>query len=80
MNKVVAQSAEMGALPTLYAAVADLPGGSFVGPNGFMSLRGHPHLVTAIGRAYDEDDARRLWSMSEELTGVHYEFAPAATA
>ncbi|HWE31919.1 MAG TPA: oxidoreductase [Solirubrobacteraceae bacterium] len=73
-NRLVAQSAEMGALPTLYAAVADLPGGSFVGPNGFMGLRGHPHLVTASARAYDEDDARRLWSVSEELTGIHYEF------
>ena len=79
-NRVIAQSAEMGALPTLYAAVADVPGGSFVGPNGFMSLRGHPHLVTASGRAYDEDDARRLWSVSEELTGIHYEFGAAAVA
>jgi NAD(P)-dependent dehydrogenase (short-subunit alcohol dehydrogenase family) len=76
-NRLVAQSAEMGALPTLYAAVADLPGGSFVGPNGFMGLRGHPHLVTAIPRAYDEDAARRLWAVSEELTGVRFEFGPA---
>jgi NAD(P)-dependent dehydrogenase (short-subunit alcohol dehydrogenase family) len=79
-NRLVAQSAEMGALPTLYAAVADLPGGSFVGPNGFMGLRGHPHLVTAIARAYDEDTARRLWSVSQELTGIHYEFGPATDA
>jgi NAD(P)-dependent dehydrogenase (short-subunit alcohol dehydrogenase family) len=79
-NRLVAQSAEMGALPTLYAAVAELPGGSFVGPNGFMSLRGHPHLVTASGRAYDEEAARRLWSVSEELTGVRYEFATAPAA
>ncbi len=79
-NTLVAQSAEMGALPTLYAAVADIPGGSFVGPNGFMGLRGHPHLVTAISRAYDEDDARRLWSVSEELTGVRYEFGAVTAA
>jgi NAD(P)-dependent dehydrogenase (short-subunit alcohol dehydrogenase family) len=75
-NKLIAQSAEMGALPTLYAAVADLPGGSFVGPNGFMGLRGYPHLVTAVPRAYDEEAARRLWSVSEELTGVRFEFGP----
>ena len=55
-NPIVAQSAEMGALPTLYAAtVPDLPGGSFVGPDGFMEQRGHPHIVTAAGKAYDED-------------------------
>jgi NAD(P)-dependent dehydrogenase (short-subunit alcohol dehydrogenase family) len=74
-NRVVAQSAEMGALPTLYAATApDLPGGSFVGPDGFMEMRGHPQVVTAAGRAYDEDVWRRLWEVSEELTGVQYDF------
>jgi NAD(P)-dependent dehydrogenase (short-subunit alcohol dehydrogenase family) len=79
-NLVMAQSAEQGALPTLYAAtVSDLPGGTFVGPDGFMELRGHPHIVTAAGRAYDEDAWRRLWEVSEELTGVRYEFSAPAT-
>ena len=74
-NKLIAQSAEMGALPTLYAATApDLPGGSFVGPDGFMEQRGHPKVVTAAGRAYDQAAWRRLWAISEELTGVRYEF------
>ncbi len=74
-NHVVAQSADMGALPTLYAAtVADLPGGTFVGPDGFMEGRGHPRVVTAAGKAYDEDASRRLWEVSEHLTGVRYEF------
>jgi NAD(P)-dependent dehydrogenase (short-subunit alcohol dehydrogenase family) len=77
-NKVVAQSAEMGALPTLYAATApDLPGGSFVGPDGFMEGRGYPKIVTAAGKAYDEEAWRRLWALSEQLTDVHYEFPPA---
>jgi NAD(P)-dependent dehydrogenase (short-subunit alcohol dehydrogenase family) len=80
-NVLVAQSAEMGALPSLYAAtVADLPGGSFVGPDGPMQGRGHPHVVTAAGRAYDEAGWQRLWEVSEQLTGVRYEFAPAASA
>jgi NAD(P)-dependent dehydrogenase (short-subunit alcohol dehydrogenase family) len=80
-NKVYAQSADMGALPTLYAAtVPDLPGGSFIGPDGFLEGRGHPHLVTGAGKAYDEDTARRLWEASEQLTGVHYEFAGTAVA
>ena len=74
-NRIFAQSAEMGALPTLYAAtVPDLPGGSFVGPEGFMEQRGHPHLVTAAGKAYDQESWRRLWEVSEELTGVRYAF------
>jgi NAD(P)-dependent dehydrogenase (short-subunit alcohol dehydrogenase family) len=74
-NLLIAQSAEMGALPTLYAAtVPDLPGGTFVGPDGFMEQRGHPKIVTANGRAYDEEAWRRLWEVSEELTGVSYDF------
>ena len=80
-NPVLGQSAEMGALPTLYAAtVPELPGGSFVGPDGFMEQRGHPHIVTAAGKAYDESAWRRLWEASEELTGVRYEFPAAAAA
>jgi NAD(P)-dependent dehydrogenase (short-subunit alcohol dehydrogenase family) len=75
-NRVFAQSADMGALPTLYAAtVPDLPGGTFVGPGGRSEQRGYPEVVTAAGKAYDEQAWRRLWDISEELTGVHYEFA-----
>jgi NAD(P)-dependent dehydrogenase (short-subunit alcohol dehydrogenase family) len=75
-NVLVAQSAEQGALPSLYAATyPDLPGGSFVGPDGLMEGRGHPHVVTAASKAYDEEAWRRLWEVSEELTGVRYEFA-----
>ncbi len=74
-NVVIAQSAEMGALPALYAATfPDLPGGSFIGPDGFMEQRGHPHVVTAAGKAYDQQAWTRLWDTSEELTGVRYEF------
>ncbi|HWE08632.1 MAG TPA: oxidoreductase [Solirubrobacteraceae bacterium] len=75
MNKTVAQTADEGALPTLYAAtMPGIPGGSFIGPDGFMEMRGHPRLTTGAGRAYDEDAARRLWDQSEQLTGVRYEF------
>jgi NAD(P)-dependent dehydrogenase (short-subunit alcohol dehydrogenase family) len=80
-NKVIAQSAEMGALPTLYAAtVVDLPGGSFVGPDGLAEQRGYPRVVGASGRAYDEETWRRLWEVSEELTGVQFEFPAVAAA
>ena len=77
-NRLVAQSADMGALPTLYAGtVGDLPGGTFVGPGGRKQQRGYPMIVTAAGKAYEENDWRRLWELSEQLTGVHYEFARA---
>ena len=74
-NRFFAQSAEMGALPTLYAATAPgVPGGSFIGPDGFMEQRGYPHIVTAAKKAYDEAAARRLWEVSVQLTGVDYRF------
>jgi NAD(P)-dependent dehydrogenase (short-subunit alcohol dehydrogenase family) len=80
-NKMIAQSADMGALPSLYAATKpDLPGASFVGPDGSMEQRGHPHVVSAAGKAYDEEAARRLWEVSAQLTGVIYEFEPSSTA
>ncbi len=75
-NRLLAQPAEMGALPILYAATAlDLPGGSYVGPDGIGEMRGHPVLVLATERANDEEDARRLWAISERLTGVTYDFS-----
>lgn len=74
-NRLFAQSAEMGALPTLYAATfPDLPGGTYVGPGGRSEQRGYPKVVSAAGKAYDEQAWRRLWEVSETLTGVHYEF------
>jgi NAD(P)-dependent dehydrogenase (short-subunit alcohol dehydrogenase family) len=80
-NRLFAQSAEMGALPTLYVAtVPDLPGGSFVGPDGFMEQRGYPKVVKAAGKAYNEQQWRRLWDVSEALTGVNYDFAASAAA
>ena len=79
-NRLFAQSAEMGALPILYAAtVADLPGGTFVGPLGRKEQRGYPTVVTAASKAYDEQAWRRLWEVSEQLTGVHYEFPKAVS-
>jgi NAD(P)-dependent dehydrogenase (short-subunit alcohol dehydrogenase family) len=75
-NRLVAQSAELGALPLLYAATAPgLPGGSYVGPDGMGEMRGHPILVQATKQANDEEDARRLWEISEQLTGVVYDFS-----
>jgi NAD(P)-dependent dehydrogenase (short-subunit alcohol dehydrogenase family) len=71
-NRVIGQSDEMGALPTLYAATQDLPGGSYVGPDGRGELRGHPALVGRSAAASDAETAARLWELSEQLTGVRY--------
>jgi NAD(P)-dependent dehydrogenase (short-subunit alcohol dehydrogenase family) len=72
-NQLIAQSAETGALPQLYAAAADgVQGGSFIGPDGFREARGHPTVVQPVGRARDAETGRRLWEISEKLTGVSY--------
>ena len=70
-NVVVAQSDEMGALPPLFAATEPgLEGGTYVGPDGHGEHRGHPTIVAPNKAAGDADTARRLWHVSEELTGV----------
>jgi NAD(P)-dependent dehydrogenase (short-subunit alcohol dehydrogenase family) len=74
-NRVIAQDDKGGALPTLYAAVADVPGNSYAGPSGFMEGRGAPTLVGRSGAASDMETARRLWDVSEQLTGVSFPLA-----
>jgi NAD(P)-dependent dehydrogenase (short-subunit alcohol dehydrogenase family) len=69
-NALFAQSAAMGALPTLAAAVRDLPGGSYLGPAGFRGMRGHPTLTGRTEAASDPELARALWEASAALTGV----------
>lgn len=73
MNKVMGQSAAMGVLPELYAAVAPgVKGGDYYGPDGFMEARGHPTLVQPTSKGKDTVDAARLWAASVKLTGVTY--------
>ncbi|WP_460067276.1 oxidoreductase [Streptomyces sp. YKOK-I1] len=69
-NVLFAQDDRAGALPTLYAATQDLPGASYVGPDGPGEMRGAPTLVGRSAAASDAEAARRLWTLSEELTGV----------
>ena len=72
-NKVLAQSSDAGALPTLYAAtVPDLPGDSFIGPDGIGEMRGAPKVVDRSAAAKNAETAARLWTLSEELTGVSF--------
>jgi NAD(P)-dependent dehydrogenase (short-subunit alcohol dehydrogenase family) len=80
-NRLFAQSADIGALPILYAATyPDLPGGSYVGPDGPRESRGYPTLVQPSDRAKDATAARRLWEVSETLTGVTYPMLEPAAA
>ena len=77
-NRVLAQRDEIGALPILYAATQQLPGASFTGPGGFQGMRGYPTASGRSAAASDEVAARRLWAISEELTGVRFPLALAA--
>jgi NAD(P)-dependent dehydrogenase (short-subunit alcohol dehydrogenase family) len=74
-NVLMAQSAEMGALSQLYAATApEAQGGEYIGPGGFGEQRGYPKVVHPVKAAEDPDLATRLWTVSEELTGVTFSF------
>jgi NAD(P)-dependent dehydrogenase (short-subunit alcohol dehydrogenase family) len=73
LNPLIAQKPEMGALPTLYAAAApDVQGGDYYGPDGWQELRGYPTKVRSSDSSYDPAVAAKLWTISEELTGVRY--------
>ena len=74
-NKLVAQPAEMGALPSLYAATAaDIASGDYIGPDGFQQMRGYPKKVGCRKLARDPDIAAQLWTLSEQRTGITFSF------
>ncbi len=80
INKV-AQTAAMGALPTIYAAVVEgLESGTYYGPDGVAEMRGYPRKVGSNRRSRNVDDQERLWTISEDLTGVKYAFEAAEAA
>jgi NAD(P)-dependent dehydrogenase (short-subunit alcohol dehydrogenase family) len=66
---------EHGALPTLYAATADVPGGSYVGPDGFASIKGYPKVRLPSRAARDADTARALWTETNKIVGRDFAFA-----
>lgn len=75
LNRFIAMSPDQGALPTLYAAAApDVKGGDYYGPNGIAEARGYPKRVGSTKLSHDHAVAERLWTVSEELTGVRYLF------
>ncbi|MFC7081723.1 oxidoreductase [Halorussus caseinilyticus] len=80
-NALLAQSAEDGALPMLYAATApEIEGGEYVGPGGLLNMRGSPAVQQSSDSSYDRARAERLWSVSEESTGVSYGLEAKTTA
>ena len=73
LNRFFAQSVAMGALPTLRAAVdPKAQPGDYYGPRGFLEMNGAPVKVKVSARARDDESAKRLWDLSERLTGVTY--------
>ena len=73
LGPMLFQSPAMGALPTLRAATDPaVRGGQYYGPDGFLEQRGHPKLVQSSAQSHDEELQRRLWTVSEELTGVSF--------
>jgi NAD(P)-dependent dehydrogenase (short-subunit alcohol dehydrogenase family) len=71
-NRYFAQGPDGGALPTLYAALGNLPGNSFAGPSQAFGMRGPAQLVARSKAARDKKSAKWLWYVSEELTGVKF--------
>ncbi|NGN67629.1 SDR family NAD(P)-dependent oxidoreductase [Streptomyces sp. A7024] len=68
----IAHSAEAGALPSLYAATADIPGDSYIGPSRLLGMRGAPSPAKPAAKTRNAENARRLWQASEELTGTAF--------
>jgi NAD(P)-dependent dehydrogenase (short-subunit alcohol dehydrogenase family) len=80
-TKLLAQSGADGALPTLFAAtMPDVPGGAYLGPDSRFETVGSPTFVSGSSEAQDEAQAKRLWDVSERLTGVIYEWQRAKVA
>lgn len=75
IDRLLGQTTAMGALPLLYAALApDVQGGDYIGPGGLQGMRGYPAKGQSSARSHDVADASRLWTISEELTQVAYQF------
>ena len=73
ISQLLGQQTAMGALPTLYAATSgDTQANDYIGPEGMMEMRGYPKKVVTSAAAQDTTLARKLWQVSEQLTGIRY--------
>ncbi len=72
-NRFFAQPQEMGCYPSIYAATSDeVRSGEYYGPNGFMEMAGYPAPAHVRKLARNQDVARELWNVSEQLTGIRF--------
>jgi NAD(P)-dependent dehydrogenase (short-subunit alcohol dehydrogenase family) len=70
---IVTHPVANGALPTLMAALDDdVKGGDYFGPTGFREMKGKPGKVDSTEASHDEEVAKRLWAVSEEMIGMSY--------
>jgi len=75
LNNLLAQNVKIGALPILRAATEEnVKGSEYFGPTKLKELRGYPELVKSSDKSYDKDLAKKLWEVSEKLTGTKYTF------
>jgi len=73
--KLMSQNAEMGALPQIRASVdPNVKGGEYYGPDGYREMKGFPVLVRSNKASYNVEDARKLWDISQNLTGIIFNF------
>ncbi|OIJ12835.1 short-chain dehydrogenase [Anaerobacillus arseniciselenatis] len=73
--KLFLQSAEMGALPTVYAATNEnLKGGEYIGPDGKGNRKGNPTIEVPAPEVYNKETMKKLWDVSEKLTGGNFHF------
>jgi len=75
--RFMVNDAEHGALPTLYAAGQDVPGGSYIGPDGLGGIKGYPAVRKPSRAAADPETARALWAVTAELTDTGARLAAA---
>lgn len=74
LNPIFAMTPLQGAMPSLYGATAeDVKSGEYFGPDGLLEWRGGPTRVKSTKRSHDLEVAKRLWDVSERLTGVRFE-------
>lgn len=75
-SKVLGQSPDKGCLPMVYAATSEeIEGGEYIGPDGFKQMRGYPEKQESSEASHNEEDAKKLWERSEELTNVKFEIS-----
>jgi hypothetical protein len=75
ISGLITHSPAKGALPQIRAAVdPNVKPAEYYGPDGFNEMKGDPVVVQSTKASHDEEDARKLWEVSEKLTGLQYEF------